>query len=62
MSRDSAIGGLIAFILGVVGVVAVLKIIDDITKERKYVCPNCGHILRRGINKCPACQTPLRWI
>ena len=62
MNKDSAIAGLIAFILGVVGVVAVLKLIDDATKEKKYVCPKCGHVLRRGTEKCPKCQIPLRWI
>ena len=61
-NKGSAIAGLIAFILGVVGVVAVLKIINDVTKEKKYVCPNCGYTLRRGINKCPKCQTSLRWV
>jgi lipopolysaccharide biosynthesis regulator YciM len=61
VGKDSAVGGLIAFIVGVVGVVAVLKIIDDATKEKKYVCPNCGYVLRKGISKCPQCQTLLRW-
>ena len=61
MARDSAIGGLIAFIIGILGVAVVLKIIHDATKEKKYVCPNCAYILRKGVVRCPKCQTQLRW-
>ena len=62
MGKDSgAIAGLIAFIIGVLGVVVVLKIIDDAMKEKKYVCPECGHILKKGVARCPKCQTQLKW-
>ena len=61
MARDSAVGALIGLILGIVGVAAVIKIINDATKEKKYVCPECGHILRHGTSRCPKCGIPLRW-
>jgi lipopolysaccharide biosynthesis regulator YciM len=58
---DSAVKALIGLIIGILGAAAVIKIIDDATKERKYVCPQCGHVLRHGTARCPACKTPLRW-
>ena len=61
VGRDSALGALIALIIGIAGVAAIIKIIDDATKEKKYVCPECGHILRHGISRCPKCGIPLRW-
>lgn len=61
MTKDSPVTGLIAFILGVLGTAAVIKIIDDITKEKKFICPACGTTLKKGIARCPQCQTQLRW-
>ena len=61
MTKDSPVTGLIAFILGVLGTAAVIKIIDDMTKERKFICPACGTVLRKGVVRCPQCQTQLRW-
>lgn len=58
---DSAVKALIGLIIGILGAAAVIKIIDDATKERKYVCPQCGHILRQGTSRCPKCKTQLRW-
>jgi ribosomal protein L40E len=61
MGKDSAVDGLIAFILGVVGVALVLKIIDEVTKEKKYVCPKCGQTLRMSATHCPNCGIALKW-
>ncbi len=58
---DSAVKGLIAFIIGVVGATIVLKVIDDATKQKKYVCPQCDHVLRKGVARCPNCKISLRW-
>ena len=52
---------LIALIIGVAGITLVKKILDDSSKERKYVCPTCDHVLRKGITKCPSCKITLRW-
>ena len=57
----SATNSLIGLILAIVGVAAVIKIIDDATKSKKYVCPSCGHTLRKGVSRCPECRTQLRW-
>ena len=52
---------LIGLILAVAGIAAVKKILDDSSKERKYVCPECDQVLRHGITRCPSCKTTLRW-
>jgi len=52
---------LIALIIGIAGIALVKKIIDDSSKERKYVCPSCDQVLRNGIKKCPSCKISLRW-
>jgi len=52
---------LIALILGIAGIAVVKKILDESSKERKYVCPECGYILRKGVTKCPNCKISLRW-
>lgn len=57
----SSTGALIGLILALVGAAVVIKIIDDVTKEKRYVCPTCGHTLRKGSVQCPSCKTPLRW-
>ncbi len=57
----SSTGALIGLILAVLGAAAVIKIIDDATKEKRYVCPNCRHTLRKNSLQCPSCKTPLRW-
>lgn len=61
MTRDSAVDALIGFIIGVVGAALVVKIIDEVTKEKRYVCPKCGQALRNGITHCPHCGIALRW-
>ena len=61
MSNNSAIGSLIGLTLGILGAVAVIKIIDDALKEKKYVCPECEHTLRQGQKKCPNCGISIRW-
>lgn len=57
----SSTGALIGLILAVLGAAAVIKIIDDATKEKRYVCPSCGRTLRKNTATCPSCKTPLRW-
>lgn len=57
----SSTGALIGLILALLGAAAVIKIIDDATKEKRYVCPGCGHTLRNGIQRCPKCGITLRW-
>ena len=57
----SSTNALIGLILAVVGAAVVIKIIHEATKEKQYVCPSCGHILRKGTSHCPNCKTPLRW-
>lgn len=57
----SSTNALIGLILAVLGAAAVIKIIDEATKEKRYVCPTCGHILRKGSARCPNCKTTLRW-
>jgi len=52
---------LIALIIGIAGIALVKKILDDSSKERKYVCPSCDQVLRKGITKCPNCKISLRW-
>jgi len=52
---------LIALIIGIAGIVLVKKIVNDYSKEKKYVCPSCDQVLRNGITKCPNCQISLRW-
>lgn len=54
-------GSLIALIIGIVGVAVLVKALRDASKEKKYVCPTCDNILRKGISKCPSCKTTLRW-
>ncbi len=61
MSSNSAVGSLIGLAIGVLGVVVVAKIIDDALKEKKYVCPDCGHILRKNQKKCRNCGISIRW-
>lgn len=61
MGKDSAVDGLIAFIIGVLGAALVVKIIDEATKEKKYVCPQCAHPVRMGATHCPNCGITLRW-
>jgi len=58
----SSTGALIGLILAVLGAAAVIKIIDDATKEKRYVCPTCGHTLRKNSVQCPSCKTTLRWV
>jgi len=57
----NATQALIALIIGIAGVALVKKIIDDSSKERKYVCPSCDQVLRNRITKCPNCKISLRW-
>ena len=57
----SSTKALIGLILAVLGAVAVIKIIDEVTREKRYVCPSCSHTLRKGTQHCPSCKTPLRW-
>jgi len=52
---------LIALIIGIAGVLVVKKIINDSSKARKYVCPSCDQVLRKGNPKCPHCEISLRW-
>ena len=61
MSSKSAIGSLIGFALAMVGTAAIIKIIDDALKEKKYVCPECEQTLRKGQKKCPNCGILIRW-
>ena len=57
----NATGSLIALIIGIVGVAALVKVLHDANKQKKFVCPSCDHVLRKGIEKCPSCRTVLRW-
>ena len=57
----SATNSLIGLILAIVGVAVVIKIIGDAAKSKKYVCPDCGRTLRKGVLRCPECGTQLRW-
>ena len=52
---------LIALIIGIVGIAMVKKILDESSKEKKYVCPSCDHVLRKDIARCPNCGISLRW-
>ena len=52
---------LIGLILAIAGVAVAKKILDDSSKERKYVCPECDYVLRHGVTRCPKCRTALRW-
>lgn len=61
MSSGSAVGALIGLAIGVLGVVAVAKIIDDALKEKKFVCPECEYTLRKNQKKCPNCGLSIRW-
>ena len=61
MSSNSAIGALIGIALAVVGAAALVKIIDDSLKSKRYVCPECGRSLRMNQKKCPDCGTYIRW-
>ena len=53
--------GLIALIIGIAGAAAVVKVLHDANKQKRFVCPTCGHVLRKGTPKCPSCGTVLRW-
>jgi rubrerythrin len=53
---------LIGFILLVVGTAAVIKIIDEATKQTRYLCPHCNGVISRNQNPCPYCRAPIRWI
>ena len=57
----NATGSLIALIIGIIGVAVLVKVLRDSNKDKKYVCPTCGNVLRIGIPKCPSCRTTLRW-
>jgi len=61
MSSNSAIGALIGLALVVVGAAAVIKIVDDAFKEKKYICPECEQTLRKGQKKCTNCGTIIKW-
>ena len=52
---------LIALIIGIVGATVLVKVLHDANKQKKFVCPTCGHVLRKGTAKCPSCRTILRW-
>ena len=52
---------LIVLILGIAGAAVAKKILEDSSKERKYVCPECDYVLRHGVTRCPKCRIPLRW-
>ena len=52
---------LIALIIGIAGIAVVKKILDEASKEKKYVCPSCDQVLRKGVSKCPYCRISLRW-
>lgn len=61
MTNNSSMGALIGLALAVVGAAAVIKIIDDALKEKKYVCPECEYTLRKGQKKCPNCGILIKW-
>lgn len=52
----------LGFIVVLLGAAAVITIIDDATKSKRHQCPNCGTIVQKGVNPCPKCKTPLRWL
>ena len=52
---------LIGLILAIAGVAVTAKILKNSSKERKYVCPECDHVLRHGVTRCPQCGITLRW-
>ena len=54
-------GSLIALIIGIVGAAVLVKALHNASKEKKYVCPTCNNVLRKGTSKCPSCKTTLRW-
>ncbi len=53
---------LFGFFLLILGTPAVIKIIDDATKQTRYLCPHCNGVISRGQNPCPYCQAPVRWV
>ena len=57
----SSTNALIGLILAVLGAAVVIKIINEATKEKRFVCPGCGHTLRKGSLRCPKCGITLRW-
>ena len=60
-NSDSALGALIGLAIGLVGAAVVIKIIDDATKKRKAICPNCKAELPYKVQQCPMCGILLRW-
>jgi|GEM_PF-5073927 len=60
-NEGSALGALIGLGIALLGAVVVASIIDDATKKRKWICPDCGAELRQGVVKCPNCGIRLRW-
>ena len=56
-STDSLIG----LIIGILGAAVIIKIVNDAAKERKYECPNCANVVRKGSLRCPKCKISLRW-
>ena len=52
---------LIALIIGILGAAVIIKIVEDAAKKKRYECPNCANVVRKGSLQCPECKTLLRW-
>jgi hypothetical protein len=52
----------LGFIVVLLGAAVIITIIDKATNSKKYQCPNCGAIVPQGVNPCPNCKRPLRWL
>lgn len=56
---DNKAGGVFAtIILGVLGGLAAIAVINALTKPK---CPVCNNEVPRGANPCPHCFTALKW-
>ena len=52
---------LIGLIIGIVGAAVITKIVSDAAKKKRYECPICHNIVKKGALQCPHCRTILRW-
>ena len=57
-SKDDVMGIIAAIAVGILGGVALAKLLNHFFGCR---CPRCGEQISYGTTPCPQCQTPLRW-
>ena len=60
-NEDSALDALMLLAIGLIGSAVVASIIDNATKKRKPICPNCTTELPYKVDRCPKCGILLRW-